>query len=98
MSAWRLLVREIHHLGGTATRRQLNNVGFQFEMNSGLMQARDLGLVHRAAPCVWALTPKGLAWCENRLTTHGRNTGMKFTATWLAPLVPTPPEEPPCSE
>lgn len=90
MSAWRLLVREIDSLGGQTTRRQLNNVGFQFEMDRALTQARDLGLVERVAPCVWALTEKGRAWCENRLATRGRSGGMKFVPTWTAPLAPAP--------
>lgn len=95
MSAWRLTLRTLGQLGGSATTAQIADVTID-SPRSALHQLMRLGLVEhdpapKSAPVVWRLTSRGRAWCEGRLEVvpwKGRPTGgrprQRFVATWLA--------------
>lgn len=78
MSAWRLVVKEIHQRGpirGTAGQ------------SPSLRSARLNGLIEHNADGEWCLTPLGLDVAENRVKpVQLRPGGRRFVATWLRAL------------
>lgn len=78
MSAWRLVVMEIHRFGpmqGDAAH------------SSSLQNARVLGLIEHDEKHRWQLTPLGLEYCEGRVVqVEVRPGGRRFVATWLRSL------------
>lgn len=94
MSAWRLAVRRLYALGGTATVARIDD-GTINSLHRTLLSARILGLVSSSWDGPWSqatytLTEKGWLWCEGKLRdTYGlRGMGkdpkaLSFIATWL---------------
>lgn len=87
MSAWRLLLRELHDAGGSKPVRTL------WAPLPALEAARTLGLVARAGgPAASSkapparLTPRGWDVAEGRLQKIDARLGRRWQATWLAAL------------
>lgn len=97
MSAWRMAVRALHDLGGSATARDIwLKARLGGGVYSGLRQAADLGLVtgpgRPGAVGTYTLTQRGIDWAENRLAlapgvrTAGGRPPMRLVCTWLSAL------------
>lgn len=97
MSAWRMAVRALHDLGGSATARDIwLKARLGGGVYSGLTQATKLGLVtgpgRGAIATPYTLTQRGIDWAENRLTlapgvsTAGGRPPMRMVCTWLSAL------------
>lgn len=78
MSAWRLLIREIHLHGpmhGTVAQ------------SSEIYRAQKLGLIEHDEARRWRLTPLGIQVCEGSVTQiWWRPGGHRWVATWLRAL------------
>lgn len=96
MSGWRIAIRTLHQLGGTARTDRVAGLTRLVDAGRALADARELGLVTgdgRRGPGVaatWTLTPLGRDFCEGRVAqapaSRLRQRGRIFVATWLASL------------
>jgi hypothetical protein len=97
MSAWKIVVRRLHNLGGTANTRRLDDGSF--DCLQALACSRRLGLTvstgRSPEGATHSLTERGLLWCEGKLRdTRGEGTAMTrksmgLIATWLRALPDT---------
>lgn len=87
MSAWRLVVQELHVAGGS------KRVGRMHAPAAALEIARQMGLVARPGVrgrAAWTvpalLTPFGVDFAEGRVQKVDNRLGRRWQATWLAAL------------
>ena len=80
MSAWRLLVKSLHQLGGGPLRLAQFDEGIAARPYSAMLTAENLGLVtdtrprkDHGSPCIWQLTELGEALCEGRAKVVRKN-------------------------
>jgi hypothetical protein len=93
MSAWRVMVKRLHELGGAARRSKFDTFTDLSRASSGLYMAERLGLVRhegRGPAAIWHLTPLGQAYCEGRAEERfkpqaktGGRAPIVIAATWL---------------
>lgn len=95
MSAWRILVRNLHAQGGGPLPMRAFDPVLGQTPDEQMQSAKRLGLVESRRvkfTWLWTLTERGRAWCEGRLeivetVNRGRGVGgrgkLALKATWL---------------
>lgn len=97
MSAWRVLVKRLHAIGGSGTRDEFDDPALPYGTRAwGLSDAKRLGLiVHngKRQGCIWYLTDLGRAFCEGRAEVRkvvtpsiGNRPRIYIGASWLSQL------------
>jgi hypothetical protein len=73
MSAWILLVKRLHQLGGGPLRVAQFDIGATPSPQTAMAFAKSLGVVEdlrvnrqHGESCIWRITPLGVAFCEGR--------------------------------
>lgn len=96
MSAWRIVVRRLHSIGGKGPRGRFDiDFASQEQSNWAIERAKELNLIRctkRGRFGHWELTPLGREFCEGRadvrsvLTGAGHRPREFIAVTWLASL------------
>lgn len=101
MSGWRILVKQLHEIGGGPARRvEFDTLPTLIAGTQALTRAKQLGLIEshiRGYRWKWTLTDLGRDWCEGRVDIVGVQISriggpvLRPVATWLKAL-PKPGE------